>query len=89
MYVYILEYLPMPPPKQNKRIWYPNRFSYIVSYTNMLKKKVANMPGKRELKQHSHRWVELKKAILVSNYSLHVPFHKTTPTYKMSAISTQ
>jgi len=70
MYVYLLVYLPMPPPKQNKRIWYPNRFSYIVSYTNMLKKKVANMPGKRELKQHSHRWVELRKAILVSNYSL-------------------
>jgi hypothetical protein len=79
----------MPPPKQNKRIWYPNRFSYIVSYTNMLKKKVAIMPGKRELKQHSHRRVELRKAILVSNYSLHVAFHKTTPKYKMSAISTQ
>jgi hypothetical protein len=54
----------------------------------MLRKKATSMPGKRKLKQHSHRWVEFRKANLVSNYSLDVAFHKTTPKYKMSAIST-
>jgi hypothetical protein len=62
---------------------------HYVSYTNMLRKKAASMPGKRELKQHFCWCVELRKANLVSNYSLHVAFHKTTPKYKMSAIFTQ
>jgi len=47
-------------------------FLHYVSYTNMLRKKAASMPGKRELKQHSRRWVELRKANVVSNYSLHM-----------------
>jgi hypothetical protein len=47
-------------------------FLHYVSYTNMLRKKAASMPGKRKLKQHSRRWVELRKANLVSNYPLHM-----------------
>jgi hypothetical protein len=53
-------------------------FLHDASYTNMLRKTAARMPDKRELRQHSQRWVELRKANFISNYSLDVAFHKTT-----------
>jgi hypothetical protein len=64
-------------------------FLHDASYMNMLRKTAARMPDKRELKQHSQRWTEFRNTNFVSNYSLHLAFHKTTTKYKMSATSTK